>query len=72
MYCLACRQSLQYSAYKVRLHLGTIKHGKNADYYTQSKDAAAYPDKQVLEGRLISLVRPDEPHIWWIAVGKGL
>ena len=38
MYCLACRQSLQYSAYKVKLHLGTIKHGKNADYYTQSND----------------------------------
>lgn len=72
VYCLACRRSLRYQPSKIATHLNTTQHWMKAEHYPQPSDLAPFPDKQVPGGRLISLVKPDEPHIWWMAQGGGL
>ena len=72
VYCLACRRSLQYKPSKIAIHLNTTQHWMKAERDPQPSDSAPYPDKQVPGGRLISLVKPDEPCIWWMAQGEGM
>lgn len=72
VYCLACRRSLQYKPSKIAIHLNTTQHWMKAERYPQPSDSAPLPDEQIPGGRLISLVKPDEPCIWWMAQGEGM